>query len=443
MGHPRGTETIDLGLGSTDVVVGGPVVVLRAKDGHLYYDGLIRCGSVSSCPVCSPKIRNQRALEIQAAIQGFRRSYPGGDVVLATLTVPHRGSTPLALSLQAVLDSWSRGIVVGNAWSLCKQRYGVIGSIRALEIQCAGRSGWHPHLHVLLFCSRPMDDAARASLQAELYRRWCARLARCHGGLGVPSVERGVRLDLVRQGDAAAEGYLTKLEAVEGYGGLGKGRDGWGASVELARADLKHGWDRGYRTSLAPFEVLDMYAWAEQVGDMVSRAYWYGVWREYAVAMFGRPVLHVSRGLYALLGVRPVSDEEALAEPDGVLVLDDEEIAMMDAAGGLGGVADGPSFVADGAVLEFSVLQWSAVAVACGGSGPARVLDLVEAGLLLLAVRFRDLATARFEEEGWLRWYRRLVATDEQDGLEMMGLYMAVCEARGAIWARLWLQAVA
>ena len=47
---------------------------IRAVDeGTCYWSGVARCGSVWACPVCSPKIRHERALEVRP---GCRRGSP-------------------------------------------------------------------------------------------------------------------------------------------------------------------------------------------------------------------------------------------------------------------------------------------------------------------------------------------------------------------------------
>ncbi len=67
---------------------------------------------------------------------------------------------------------------------------------------------------------------------------------------------------------------------------------------------------------------------------------------------------------------------------------------------------------------------------------------MVEAGLLSDAVRFVALATARYEEEGWIRrWRAWLAVSGGTDMLVRQFLLDDIEASRGGAWAAWWLDA--
>jgi hypothetical protein len=70
----------------------------------------------------------------------------GGRVLTSTFTVQHTSTMSLGQVLGLVGEGY-RSFSEGKGYQLLKQRYGIRGTIRSLEIPY-GRHGWHPHLHV-------------------------------------------------------------------------------------------------------------------------------------------------------------------------------------------------------------------------------------------------------------------------------------------------------
>ncbi len=123
------------------------VEVLGAEDRRAYYAGLMACGSVWACSVCAPKIQAVRALEVRQAIDEWTRR--GGHVVMLTQTIPHARRDVLETLLTAFTEAL-RKFKQWRAYARAVRAYGIVGSIRALEVTHGG-NGWHLYVHMVLF----------------------------------------------------------------------------------------------------------------------------------------------------------------------------------------------------------------------------------------------------------------------------------------------------
>lgn len=244
--------------------------------------GLMRCGSVWECPVCSFKIARGRADEVRAAIAATEGG--GGGVALMTLTFPHARLDRLADLVAMLSDAFTR-FGKHRAWGAARSAAEVFGTIRALEVTWGQANGWHPHLHVLLFSESPWSADRLEAARAAAIGVWSSACLRA--GLPQPSEKHGVD---VRGGDQAAR-YVTKL--------------GWGLDAEIALSSLKKG--RGDR--FTPWEILAQIAHTGNVA-------WRDRWREFAAAMKGSKQLQWSSGLRARLKVDEASDQ-VLADAGG------------------------------------------------------------------------------------------------------------------------------
>jgi Replication protein len=168
-------------------LAGAPVLAL-ADDGTAHMRGLTTCGSVSACPVCAAKIRQRRAEEIDEGLG--RHLAGGGGAVFLTLTVPHDAGMPLEALWGAVAASW-RSLVSGRHRAALRERFGLVGYVRATEIT-HGRAGWHPHLHVLLLTERPLSLDELRELHLFVRERWIRRVTAM--GYRAPDVHKGVRI---------------------------------------------------------------------------------------------------------------------------------------------------------------------------------------------------------------------------------------------------------
>jgi hypothetical protein len=265
---------------------------LRLKEGAAYYDGLVTCGSIWSCPVCAARIRQRRAGEIERAMLAHLGAGGGGE--FATLTLSHTRDELLTDTLGVVQQAWKKVQQNGTVRRLF-ELYGVIGRIRATEITRGAWNGWHPHLHVLIFAARDLTAEERALLLAALEKAWTAALRKL-GRTREQSAEHGVTLRPVTSSEVG--NYLSKIQ--DHYG-----RDS-SIGLEMARSDAK----KGRKKSRTPFEVLE--SAADGVASDVA------LWHEYEAATKGRRAIEWSRGLKARFAVAEVEDEDlAAADVDG------------------------------------------------------------------------------------------------------------------------------
>ncbi len=256
-------------------------VTVRMQGEVAHLRGLQSCGSIWACPVCAAKIREKRAGEISRAALAHMAA--GGSIYMVTLTARHRVGQRLDPLLSVVMGGFKR-LISGRAWIKEREALGVVGTIRSTEVTYGG-NGWHPHLHVLVFCDGTPDPVALARAIERWGRVWGAWTAK-HGYDA--SQARGVRWEPVASGAEAAE-YVAKLQ------------DGKHVGREVARGDLK----AGRLGSLVPFELLDYFRFT---GDLDAL----DVWHEYENATFGRRAMSWSRGLRARL----LPDEEELTDQE-------------------------------------------------------------------------------------------------------------------------------
>jgi hypothetical protein len=260
--------------------------------------GLRTCSSVSACPVCSARIRETRARQIEAV--GVAHLRRGGQLVFATLTLPHDTGDDLKQLLRTVVEGW-HAVQMSYGWRALARECGIemaaragtkakrrLAFVRAVEIT-HGRSGWHPHLHVLIFAEQ-LTRAQYADLVGVVTSRW--QDFATSQGWRLPE-----QLDFQRiYGVRGREGLLRYLSKVQD--GFQAAAAGWGIHREMTRGDRKRGRRWHTRT---PFQLAagaaDGFA-----GDLL-------LWHEYERATKGLRVIQPSQGLYRHLGAAEVADE--------------------------------------------------------------------------------------------------------------------------------------
>lgn len=254
--------------------------------------GVMRCTSVWNCPVCAASISMRRRDELKQAI-----AIPRFYAYMVTYTVAHGVRMPLKRTLEAINDSY-RYVHSGRAYQALKADYGIIGSIKALEIT-HGEHGWHPHVHELAFTTMPPTLPDMTDIKNELQFRWIKRVHK-HGYAA--SKKHAVQ---ITSEHATTDEYVSKF-------GLEDDEHEWTAADELARASSKNARGKKGRT---PFRLLEDYGF----GDV--KAGWLFV--EYATAMKNKMQLQWSRGLRAALALDEiVTDSEAIeTEADGMELL--------------------------------------------------------------------------------------------------------------------------
>ena len=251
-------------------------VVYSPKRERASYQGLQVCASPWVCPVCSAKISERRREEVAQAIAGAKAS--GLVVFLLTLTFPHGLGDDLGGIVAHALKAYSK-LFSGKAGAKLRDRIGLDGTIRAIEVPHGLANGFHPHFHVLLFLD-PAKSVTPAYVHAQIAPRWQAVCVST--GLPCPSIDYGCRVD---GGDKAAA-YVAKGST-------------WGLESEVTKGQSKVAKGAKGRT---PFALLRDYA----EGDKQAGA----LFVQYAQVFQGKRQLVWSNGLKRRMAVVDRSDDE-------------------------------------------------------------------------------------------------------------------------------------
>jgi len=210
----------------------------------LCFRGLFRCKSRHGCFHCARGAAAKSQHEMQEVCRAFLRAHPMGAVGFLTATLPHRATTPLETSLDAVLCAW-RAVRQGRLAARLKS-LGVAGYIRALDITYGGENGWHPHIHALILFERSPTDDELEECERAMFERWTAFIQR----RGFPPVsarrfqlERSRSLRNVSRYCARAAGTSTWSQVVRELNvGTKQGHKGLSPAALYTRAAWGEGW---------------------------------------------------------------------------------------------------------------------------------------------------------------------------------------------------------
>lgn len=254
-----------------------------------FYSGLMTCGSVWACPVCTAKVQERRRAEIGKAVAWAYDS--GKQAAMVTLTFPHYKQNELDDLVKKQADALAR-FRRGAPWDRFKDRLGYAGLIRALELTY-GANGWHPHTHELWFVGADSSVEQEKDFIVERWLKCCIAAGLVEAGNA--SQIAAFKLHAVDIKDRCdASDYLAKNDEASH----------WGVDRELAKASSKAGKAAG----LHPFGLLAQ----ARDGDKVAGAKFV----EYAKVMRGKRQLLWSRGLKDLVGLDDLTDEELAAQQD-------------------------------------------------------------------------------------------------------------------------------
>lgn len=251
--------------------VSATVQLLRMPDGSQRTSGVLSCGSVWACPVCSQRICSHRAEELKTCV----REWKAGTVLMLSLTVRHALGHNLRRVRKGVAGAWRR-IWQGRKAAHLRAMFHVKHHVRALEVT-HGENGWHPHLHVLMFCTAEAKPEALEYLREQ----WIAAVEAELGSEHAPDWSHGVVLT-----PGGAGGYLAKL------------------GLEVTHHHTKS----ARRSSRTPWDIaLDAVN-----GDEKSAA----LWRSYCRDMKGARQLTWSRGMRRFFGLGARDSDAAVVERD-------------------------------------------------------------------------------------------------------------------------------
>ncbi|EPR17574.1 hypothetical protein M527_16075 [Sphingobium indicum IP26] len=281
--------------------------------------GIMRCGSVWTCPECAQLVATHRAIEIKTVIERARER--GCRVEMITFTLPHDLSLPAGESMRRLKDALRRFSADGSMRRVLNE-LAFIGKVTSTEVTYGHVSGWHIHAHAIVVFEQQDDretdakeDFARSvELKKALYPGW--KRAAHAVGAGTPHFKYGFDVRAVW----SANDYIAKLpEAATAKSEAGKGR--WGAEAELSKAYMKE----GRKTSRTPWEILDGADCSQEDARL---------FREYAAATWGRSQIEWSKGERDLRKVflddLPEKVDEQLVYEEPEWVFDDEDEEMPD-----------------------------------------------------------------------------------------------------------------
>ena len=286
------------------------------QHGGAFYAGLVTCGSVWACPVCTAKVQERRREEVAKSIEW---AYTNDlQPVMVTLTFPHYSWYKLSQLLDQQAMALQR-LRAGQPWKRFQEKYGYRGMVRSLELTHGG-NGWHPHTHELWFVRKDADPVA---MLVEILKRWESACIRA----GLLDPKNQAQLEAFRahavdvKGNCSASDYLAKQDDSRH----------WGADREIAKSSTKSGRAKGVH----PFGLL------ARADDDPRAARLYLV---YALAMRGRRQLHWSKGLKDAVGLYDVSDEDlaeqSIDSADLLGLLDSDQWRIIRAAGARAQVLD-------------------------------------------------------------------------------------------------------
>lgn len=256
--------------------------------GSMGWTWLVRCASVWFCPVCAPKVMSRRRQELQKGIEIFQRQ--NFYFAFVTLTIPHARDVPL-IEYMEKLKSVLKEFRGGEAWDEFKKRIGMRGYIRAQEVTCGKKTGWHPHYHELLVLEKKLTKAEQKELTDFLKKRW-VQLCIKHG-ITPPEKER----DHLRHGvdvrcgsDPISQEYLAKT-----------------VSWELSSLTTKAARDDKRFQPLALASMLTDPEATEKEKKWAAH-----LWSEYMIGMYGRVAVYWSPGLKRFCGIPELSDAKLI-----------------------------------------------------------------------------------------------------------------------------------
>ena len=255
------------------------IELLRYEQSY-YYAGLMTCGSIWNCPVCTTRITEVRRSEVHTLVE--RHIATGGVVKMLTRTVPHGREDDLRVLVDKLKVAEKR-FKGGARAKQIRDQTGLIGHVRGLEVTWRPEHFWHPHTHTILLFPQELDWGWLQREYFELWRRACVR-----SGFKEPDPRGGLQLTEGRV-------YVAK----------------WGLDYELTKSHCKRSKDEGY----TPWDLL---RWYRREGSAQAAA----LFQHYADVFKGQRQLFWSHGLKGLYGIGQRTDQEiaSAVEPGAVVV---------------------------------------------------------------------------------------------------------------------------
>lgn len=321
-------ERISFGGCGMGVFFDGNLEIHRQKDsGDLSFIGLTHCSNPWICPVCAPRIGALRLSEIEAASRALLLA--GYSYLFTTFTARHKKGVSL-LNFTKDLKAAMRLFKKSAAFKQLQKRFARAFEITAFEVTDdapyvpeAARTGWHPHIHSVIFLDRAFltekECAEFAQIASKGWKESCAKVgldASLERGFYMESIQEyarktGVKRSFDKMSQKEQEKYINRISA---YCVKSMGFELTGATRKISKRG-RYGQDR-----CTPWDL----AMAAIKGNARARERWL----EYAYAMRGAKsggagfnFVRFSPGLRKFAGIEEVSDEDALRGKEGKKIL--------------------------------------------------------------------------------------------------------------------------
>lgn len=270
-----------------------------------FYHGVMKCGSVWRCPVCSKKITDYRQKEVYFLASEWLRKE--GELSFITLTLRHNKTDSLKMMLNR-LNGEFRKMQRTSIFRKIKSTYKITGFVKALEITYSFENGWHPHLHLLVFHNSKDSE----QLHKALIKQWTKRkvLKATQKAQNAQSVynKNGIS-NYVTKWDLSAE--LTKSSYVTK----------WDFSAELTKSSFKVSKSK---RSFTGFALLKSIIEGKFEGHQMQFAEW--KYQEYIAATYRRHMIHISKEVRKLLTDQDLKSVEEILKDE----IPDETICKID-----------------------------------------------------------------------------------------------------------------
>lgn len=316
----------------------GVTLTVSADGQQVGRKGLNRCASVWACPVCEAVIRGQRATDADTAITEHVRR--GGMVLFVTFTVRHWSNHDLEDLIRVQVREVWKGLLQGRKWARSeagnlRNRLGVVGTIRVIEVTVGQINGWHPHLHVAVFLGGRQDpkpvklkkghygprqqwdptvrsyfrptDADLDAFEAEWKEAWISGVTAANPDFR-PSARDGVdfkRVYTVKDAKAIGK-YISKVQGTDVA-------SDWSVGAELARGDVKQARNGNMKAMDILFRLAALRG--GQVADDLPG--WGSIdqlavlWSEYELTTKGGQNMAWSEGLKRAYGIGTDENQDA------------------------------------------------------------------------------------------------------------------------------------
>lgn len=264
-------------------------VSVRRGASSIGFGGLMACGS-RACPVCGPNLAAQNRADITQSVRSWREG-DGGSVLFGTFTIRHRRGDHFDELKKAISSGW-KAVTTGRGWARDRRDHGVEHWLRVYEEKWSPVTGWHLHIHYLVFV-RPGHENSTQKLLKSMFSRW--RRSAVALGMGTPVLLAQDLHEVDHENaDQVLGDYFTKQ--IE----RSSTRTAEQIGLELTNRDGKF---RG--ETLTPGEILTL---AVVLGDDLARI----LWGEYERGMQKRRVIAWSKDLRAATGIGDeISDADA------------------------------------------------------------------------------------------------------------------------------------